>query len=275
MQNYFPLTLVKIQNAKIIKKNLKKKKAFNTLNSFMSSTSTPTQVNDASNHQHSSSTTNSPPQSYHNQINMSASMVPGFQLMQVYFAKNAETVELYYLLFALLFDAQRVKELPSQPLLDLNSICKYVFDKSFDSEQSLFCRMNTDISLDLTLILFSMIRSLMNPHLANEEVEETTNDAQDQPSSEFNNIKDYAIILLQIFRFMYHNSDDFRAISSDSAFLAYLIATLYPTHDLSIKELASPSPVEIKPFVEAMCNGPKSDDETKSPNSHVKGVFRF
>ena len=83
--------------------------------------------------------------------------------MQIYFAKNADIVEIYYLLFALLFDAQRIKDLPAAPDLDLNSICKYVFDKSFDSEQSLFCRMNTDISLDITIILFSMIRTLMNP----------------------------------------------------------------------------------------------------------------
>ena len=96
--------------------------------------------------------------------------------MKIYFAKNAEIVELYYLLFALLFDAQRIKELPVNADLDLNSICKYVFDKSFDSEQSLFCRMNTDVNIDVTLIMFAMIRSLMNPREMNKSEKQVNED---------------------------------------------------------------------------------------------------
>jgi WD repeat and FYVE domain-containing protein 3 len=249
--------------------------AFNSINSLMnasqlSSTSSPSPNIDATSTMTSSTTnvssTSQTPTA--NPINMTATQVPGFQLMQIYFAKNAQIVELYYLLFALLFDAQRIKDLPAEPVLDLNSICKYVFDKSFDSEQSLFCRMNTDISLDITLILFSMIRSLMNP-LATETTksEELNEEAVVEVESE--TIKDYAIILLQIFRFMYHNSDDFRSICSNADFLASLIATLYPLHDLSIKELASPSPSEIRPFAEAICNNTSAQQQQKQQDVQI------
>lgn len=102
-------------------------------------------------------------------INTDACTAPGFQIMQYFFARNAHLTELYYLLFALLFDAQRIKELPVDAELDLNTICRYVFDKSFDSEQTLFCKINTDVSLDMTIILFGMCRTLMNPLPAPEE----------------------------------------------------------------------------------------------------------
>lgn len=71
---------------------------------------------------------------------------------------------------------------------------------------------------------------------------------------------------------MYHNSDDFRNIASNADFLASLVATLYPTHDLSAKELTSSSPIEIKPFAEAICgtsNGTKTSDEHKSYKSFL------
>jgi hypothetical protein len=194
------------------------------------------------------------------EVNMEACSAPGFQIMQAFFARNADTVELYYLLFALLLDAQRIKELPLHPELDLNSICKYVFDKSFDSEQSLFCKINTDVSLDVALILFSMIRTLMNPAEQSsalptiaEGFGEAAEEISEQSSSSSSKTKDYAIILLQIFRFMYHNSDEFRSMASNADFLSSLIATLYPYADLTQKEQATPVSFEIKPFAEAIC----------------------
>lgn len=230
--------------------------AFNSINSLMNSsiTSVTSPTVDSST---TAATPLSTTSSQATPINMTATQVPGFQLMQNYFAKNAEIVELYYLLFALLFDAQRIKELPTLVDLDLNSICKYVFDKSFDSEQSLFCRMNTDINLDITLILFSMIRSLMNPLI----IQQTEKQPSEEQEKKSESIKDYAIILLQIFRFMYHNSDDFRAIASNADFLASLIATLYPLHELSVKDLTSPTPIEIKPFAESICNNTSKDED--------------
>ena len=102
----------------------------------------------------------------------------------------------------------------------------------------------------------------------------SANTSEATPAKDESTTKDYAIILLQIFRFMYHNSDDFRAISSNADFLAYLIATLYPTHELSVKELASPSPVEIKPFAEAICNAPpKSQDCDKEETKAYKSFL--
>ena len=156
--------------------------------------------------------------------------------MQVLLSRAVEINELYYLLFALLLDAQRIKELPENAELDLNSICKYVFDKSFDSEQSLFCKMNTDISLDITVILLCMIRTLMN-------LDSTTG-----PKT-----KDHAIILLQIFRFMYHNCDEFRTNASNPDFLSALILTVYPYQELTPAEIIEPTPIEIKLFAEAIC----------------------
>jgi hypothetical protein len=151
-----------------------------------------------------------------NEFNLEACAAPGFQVMQVFLAKHADFIELYYLLFALLFDTQRIKELPSFPDLNLNNICKYVFDKSFDSEQTLFSKINTELSSDVIIILFSMIRTLM----CNQPEESQENEQK---------IRDYAIILLQIFRFMYHNCDDFNQLTSQSSdFLTALIATLYP-----------------------------------------------
>ena len=60
-----------------------------------------------------------------------------------------------------------------------------------------------------------------------------------------NPTKDYPIILLQIFRFMYHNCDDFRTMASNPDFLSSLVATLYPYSDLTESQLATPL-LEIK-----------------------------
>lgn len=190
------------------------------------------------------------------EINMDVCSVPGFQIIQVYFAKQSHLTELYYLLFALLFDAQRIKELPStvtvDAQLDLNTICKYVFEKSFDSsEHTLFSKINTDISLDITTILLGMIRSLMN-----EDAAESSLLALDIDERK---TKDYAIILLQIFRFMYHNCDEFRAITNHSDFLGALIATVFPPVELTQQQASTPAPLEIKLFAEAIC-----DAQTKS-----------
>lgn len=188
------------------------------------------------------------------ELNLDVCSVPGFQLMQVYFAKQAHLTELYYLLFALLFDAQRIKELPAAATqdaqLDLNTICKYVFDKSFDSsEQTLFSKINTDISLDVIVILLGMVRSLMN----NESLGSVQGEAVEQTNNE-RNTKDYAIILLQIFRFMYHNCDEFRSITNHSDFLSALIGTVFPYSELSNQQVSTPAPLEIKPFAEAICD---------------------
>lgn len=185
------------------------------------------------------------------EINTEVCSLPGFQIMQIYFAKQSHLTELYYLLFALLFDAQRIKDLPPavtvDSQLDLNTICKYVFEKSFDSsEQTLFSKINTDISLDITIILLGMIRSLMNEE---NKTSTTTEELVDERKT-----KDYAIILLQIFRFMYHNCDEFRAITNHSDFLGALIATVFPHVELTQQQASTPAPLEIKPFAEAICD---------------------
>lgn len=113
---------------------------------------------------------------------------PGFQIIQVYFGQNVELVELYLLLFALLFDVHRIRALPKLAVLDLHSICQFVFDKPFDSEQSHFSRINTDVSLDISIILLSMIRTLMNsPPSAIAQASKLAD----------KETKDYAIILMQ------------------------------------------------------------------------------
>lgn len=117
--------------------------------------------------------------SFFNSNELNVCSVPGFQIIQVFFEKHVEIVELYSLLLALLFDAQRIREIPDKMDLDLNSICKYVFDKPFDSEQTLFCQINTEVGLDITIILLSMVRTLMNDTSRNGDA------------------NNYAIILLQ------------------------------------------------------------------------------
>jgi hypothetical protein len=201
---------------------------------------------------------------------MEACSAPGFQIMQAWLAKSADLVELYYLLFALLFDAQRIKELPNsnpnqqqqQPLdLNLNTICKYVFDKSFDSEQTLFSKINTDVALDIVIILFSMIRTLMNPILSTNETVTDINSLKKQSDN------DYAIILLQIFRFMYHNCEEFHQLAAQqSDFLTALVATLYPHTELTPQQLSSPTPVEIKPFAEALSTAPTTPTSPTEPS---------
>jgi len=222
------------------------KPSFNYNNSFTSSPPISSNNNDPLTTSVSSVMTLSNQNSIHSgngDMNIEICSTYGFQIMQVYFAKNVEITELYYLLFALLFDTQKIKELPLDPQLDLNSICKYVFDKSFDSEHTLFSKMNTDVSLDISIILICMIRTLMN--------QETENNNNNNNNKEE---KDYAIILLQIFRFMYHNCDDFRQMASNSDFLHSLILTLYPTNELSSEIISTSTPSEIKPFAEAICN---------------------
>lgn len=216
-----------------------------------SASSKPTSISVAGNGSGSSSANLPTVNSGSNELNLDVCSVPGFQLMQIYFAKQPHITELYYLLFALLFDAQRIKELPvaatHNHLIDLNAVCKYVFDKSFDSsEQTLFSKINTDISLDVSIILFGMIRSLMN--------EENTNTQTDNNQDDKKSTKDYAIILLQIFRFMYHNCDDFRTITTHSDFLGALISTVFPYEELSQQQASTPLPLEIKPFAEAICD---------------------
>lgn len=199
------------------------------------------------------------------EVNIEACTAPGFQIMQVLLAKRADLVELYYLLFALLFDAQRIKELPcsstangdQQPLdLNLNTICKYVFDKAFDTEQTLFSKINSDVALDVVIIIFSMIRTLMNPPLVktSPQAESSSNDNNSDQKDAHSASEDYAIILLQIFRFMYHNCDEFHQLAQQPDFLTTLVATLYPTHEMTTQQLNSPSPVEIKLFTEAVCS---------------------
>ena len=207
---------------------------------------------------------------------MEVCTAPGFQVMQTWLAKSADLVELYYLLFALLFDAQRIKELPTTTTkldLNLNTICKYVFDKSFDSEQTLFAKINTDVSLDIVIILFSMIRTLMNPVTAvNPESSPATLINTGENNSE--NSSDYAIILLQIFRFMYHNCDDFHQLAAQQPeFLTALVATLYPHTEMTQQQLSTPLPVELRPFAEAICSpppiptSPTSADSSKQSSS--------
>jgi hypothetical protein len=135
--------------------------------------------------------------------------------------------------------------------LDLNSICKYVFDKSFDSEQTMFTKINNEFSLDITLILLSMIRALMNninvvPVAAEVDEETSVSSVINSFNNDKKNVtKDYPIILLQIFRFMYHNCDDFRTMASNTDFLSAITATLYPYHDLTESQAATPL-VEVK-----------------------------
>ncbi len=119
----------------------------NTLNS-LSTSSTPN-LNDLN-------------QLFSSSTELSVCSAPGFQIIQIYFAQNVELVELYLLLFALLFDVQRIRPLPRESKLDLHCICQFVFDKPFDSEQTHFSKINTDVSLDISIILLSMTRTLMN-----------------------------------------------------------------------------------------------------------------
>lgn len=120
-----------------------------------------------------------------------------------------------------------------------------MFDKSFDSEQTIFTKINIEFSLDVTLILLSMIRSLMNHNSNSSEVAKETSVISNFNNDEKNLTKDYPIILLQIFRFMYHNCDDFRSMASNPEFLSALTATLYPYNDLSESQAATPL-VEVK-----------------------------
>jgi len=106
--------------------------------------------------------------------------VAGFQTIEMFFGENADLVELYFLLFALLFDAQRMRPLAASVQLDLNAICAYVFDKAFDSEQSLFSRVNSEVAVEVSIVLLGMVRTLMNDRCLR--------------SAEANN---YAIIILQ------------------------------------------------------------------------------
>jgi hypothetical protein len=45
-------------------------------------------------------------------MTIEACSAPGFQIIQNLYSKHVEIVELYYLLFALLFDSQKIRELP-------------------------------------------------------------------------------------------------------------------------------------------------------------------
>jgi hypothetical protein len=129
--------------------------------------------------------------------------------------------------------------------LDLNSICKYIFDKTFDNDQPIFTRINTDFSLDVSIVLLSMIRALMNQQ--SQQNVDILLDLIDDKAVGNLNIKDYPIILLQIFRFMYHNCDDFHGIASNAELLAALVMTVYPYYDLSESQTTTPL-IEFKPF---------------------------
>jgi hypothetical protein len=215
-------------------------------------------------HQNSASSTTS---TLASDLSLDACSTPGFQILQIYLSKHADITELYYLLFALLLDAQTIKELPkrdetsfntssnddsslgnNQIEFDLNSICNYVFDKSFDSDQKLFCKINTLLSLEVSVILLSMSRTLMV----------NNNNIVGHQENILNENNDHAITLLQILRFMYHNCEEFHTMASNTSFLTFLVATLYPYDELTPQDLASPMTNEIKPFAEAICE--KNDD---------------
>jgi len=88
--------------------------------------------------------------------------VAGFQTIEMFFKENPDLIELYFLLFALLFDAQKMRPMTSSVQLDLNAICMYVFEKAFDSEQTLFGRVNSEVAVEVSIVLLSMVRTLMN-----------------------------------------------------------------------------------------------------------------
>ena len=46
-------------------------------------------------------------------ISVEACCFPCFQMMQLLYSQHVEIVHLYYLLFALLFDNQKLKEIPT------------------------------------------------------------------------------------------------------------------------------------------------------------------
>jgi hypothetical protein len=76
---------------------------------------------------------------------------------------------------------------------------------------------------------------------------------------------DYAITLLQIFRFMYHNCDEFHQLAAQQPdFLTALVATLYPLGELSQTQLNAPSPTEIRPFAEAMMTAAASSSSSST-----------
>jgi hypothetical protein len=86
------------------------------------------------------------------------------------------------ILDGLLFDFQKIRPLPpKESKLDLHCISQFVFDKPFDSEQTHFSKINTDVSLDISIILLSMTRTLMNT-------------PPSKPADQ--GTKDYAIILM-------------------------------------------------------------------------------
>ena len=188
----------------------------------------------------------------------------GFQMLQANFSKYPHYVQLYYILFALLFDAQKIKDITTQTewtTIDLNKICLFVFDKSFDNgEQSLLNKMNMDIALDIVLIILSMIRTLMNTSVY-------LNDTK---------VNDYAIILMQIFRFMYHNCDQFCLLSQNSEFLNSIVLTVYPYEDMSPHELVLPTATQIQPFAEAITqNEPiTSFASSDEKNQHQKPTYK-
>ena len=57
------------------------------------------------------------------EINFEASSAPGFQIMQNLYTNHVEIIELYFLLFALLFDSRKIRELPQKAnvIKNLNS----------------------------------------------------------------------------------------------------------------------------------------------------------
>lgn len=60
------------------------------------------------------------------EINIDACSVPGFQIMQNLYSHHVDIVEIYYLLFSLLFGSQKIRELPE----NANVSC-FWFDGSF------------------------------------------------------------------------------------------------------------------------------------------------
>jgi hypothetical protein len=117
----------------------------------------------------------------------------------------------------------------------------------------MFTKINLEFSLDITIILLSMIRSLMNNNANNNDRKIYISDDEKSNNDNNNATKDYPIILLQIFRFMYHNCDDFRTMASNPDFLSSLVTTLYPYNDLTDSQAATPL-IEVKVWLIFFCN---------------------
>ncbi|XP_052069301.1 WD repeat and FYVE domain-containing protein 3-like isoform X1 [Mytilus californianus] len=169
-------------------------------------------------------------------LNREVCQVPGFTIVQWLLPKHANAAEIYFILMAMLL-GQHIKELPSDVQLNLDQVWTVIFGVPASKPVSAIAKeKQAELCPDAALVLLALIR-----HMLNQE--------SDQKCSTW--LQEYPVTLMQFLLFLYHNQPDFISLSITSEFISGLVATLFPSTNVTTESKVTTPQEEYMPFPDA------------------------